>query len=349
MDHQLIYHILIDRFFPSGSEDEYGNFIGGNIRDIINHFDYIQGLGMTGIMLTPFMKTAAYHGYHTIDFDEVDPHFGTWADIAELVEETHHRGMIIVADFVANYCHDSSPLYADGLHPRLFRRDWLGHQKFYARIGNLPMFDTDNTETLNFLAEKALGLCRMGFDALRLDHATGPTYKFWKRFRARLKEQYPHVKLIGEVWGALDFCPRNWLRYCFNKMRYGAQEARQMEYVGILDGLLDFRYLDILMDAIHKNELLTNNYLLYDKIKRHFNRYPTDFRLWLFLDNHDLNRILFECDGNFDKVCEALRFTESWGHTMLVFYGTEKRLTNTKTIFDGTPYADERVRIPLTK
>lgn len=347
MDSQLIYHILIDRFFPSGSEDVHGNFKGGTIRDIINHLDYIQGLGMTGIMLTPFLKAAAYHGYHTIDFDEVDPHFGTWADVAELVEETHRRGMVIVADFVANHCHDSSSIYGNGLHPHLFRRDWLGHQKFYAGIGYLPMFNTENPETLNFLYEKALRLCRMGFDALRLDHAAGPTYKFWKQFRSRLKQQYPQVELIGEVWGTLDFRPKNWLRYGFNRLRYGSQEARQMEYIGILDGLLDFKYLDILRDAIHKDESLTNNNLLYEKIKSHFNRYPKDFRLWLFLDNHDLNRILFECDGIFDKVCEALHFTESWGHTVLMFYGTERQLTNKKTIFDDTPHADERVRIPL--
>ena len=77
MTQERIYHIMIDRFFPMKSEDTNGNFKGGCLRSIINHLDYIKGLGMTGIMLTPFYKTAAYHGYHVVNFEKVDPHFGT--------------------------------------------------------------------------------------------------------------------------------------------------------------------------------------------------------------------------------------------------------------------------------
>lgn len=105
MPRQQIYHILIDRFFPSGSEDKCGNFKGGAIRDILEHLDYVKNLGMTGIMLTPFYHTASYHGYHIVDFDEVDPHFGTWDEVGHLISEAHRRGMIVVADFVANHCH----------------------------------------------------------------------------------------------------------------------------------------------------------------------------------------------------------------------------------------------------
>ena len=60
MKQERIYHILIDRFFPIRDEDTNGNFKGGCIRSIIEHLDYIQGLGMSGIMLTPFYKTASY-------------------------------------------------------------------------------------------------------------------------------------------------------------------------------------------------------------------------------------------------------------------------------------------------
>lgn len=98
MKQERIYHILIDRFFPMRDEDANGNFKGGCIRSIIEHLDYIQGLGMSGIMLTPFYKTATYHGYHIVDFEQVDPHFGTKTDVKELVNEVHKRGMVIVAD-----------------------------------------------------------------------------------------------------------------------------------------------------------------------------------------------------------------------------------------------------------
>lgn len=343
-----IYHLMIDRFFPSGVEDTEGNFKGGSIKDIINNLDYIQNLGMSGIMLTPFFKTAAYHGYHTMSFDEVDPHFGTWKDVENLIGEVHSRGMIIVADFVANHCHSSSPLFVDKHRSGWFRRDSKGNILGYAGIRELPMFDTDNPEVSNYLTDKAEMLCRIGFDALRLDHATGPTFNFWKQFRDKIKRNYPHVILIGEVWGSLDFRPRNMLRYLIHKLIFGAQEARQMEYIGILDGVLDFRYREIILDAINKHQSLTNTSRLYEKVKNHFKRYPADFQLWLFLDNHDLNRILFECNFNKKLVDRLILFTEQWNKPFLMFYGTETNLTNNKTIFDGTPYADERVRMLLT-
>lgn len=347
MSKKRIYHIIIDRFFPSAKGDECGNFKGGTILDIIAHLDYLQSLGMTGIMLTPFYHTASYHGYHILDFDSVDPHFGTWDDVAHLVAEVHKRGMIIVADFVANHCHKDAPLYKEGKYQNWFLHDKYGNIMNYAGIEELPMFDTDNTQVRDYLTDKALELCRLGFDAIRLDHAAGPTYAFWQFFSAKIKGSYPDVSLIGEVWGDMDFRPQNQLRYRFNRIFFGAQEARQLEYVDVLDGLLDFRYRELVIEEIHKKGCLTNNGKLYGKVKRHFDRYPKMFQLWLFLDNHDLDRIFFECGFDETVMENAFAFTRQWDKTVLWFYGTEKRLTNTKTIFDGTPYADERIRMPL--
>lgn len=346
MTQEQIYHIMIDRFFPTRSEDADGNFKGGCLRSVIDHLDYIQGLGMTGIMLTPFYKTAAYHGYHIVDFEQVDPHFGTKEDVKELVCQVHERGMTIVADFVANHCHKSCRLFADGKHRNwfLFQPDGKTYKSF-AGITDLPMFNTDNSEVQTYLTQRALDLCKIGFDAIRLDHAIGPTYAFWSFFCKTIKKQYPNVHLIGEVWGKLDFRPRNTIRYFLNRLRYDAQEARQLEYVNILDGVLDFRYQQILCKAANNEKNIANNHALYNEVKTHFARYPTDFQLWLFLDNQDLNRFLFECNGNKTLFKEGIKFSKQWNSPWLMFYGTEKEFTNKKSIFDGTSYADERVRM----
>ena len=342
---ERIYHILIDRFFPSKEEDENGNFKGGCIRSIIKHLDYVQGLGMTGIMLTPFYRTAAYHGYHTVDFEQVDPHFGTWDDVLELVNEVHRRKMIVVADFVANHCHKSCSLFADGKHKDWFCYSNKGTYKCFAGLDDLPMFNSENEDVQRFLTQKAMDLCAMGFDAIRLDHATGPGYSFWKYFRDTIKSKYPQVRLIGEVWGKMDFKPKNHLRYIFNALRYNAQEARQLEYVGIFDGLLDFYYQNLLCDAVHKDSSIVNNIRLQKQVTTHFARYPTDFQLWLFLDNHDLDRFLFECGQDKALLTEAIDFSKQWYMPWLMYYGMEKNFSNKETIFDGTPYADERVRM----
>ena len=132
-----------------------------------------------------------------------------------------------------------------------------------------------------------------------------------------------------------------------NKLRYDAQEARQIEYVGILDGVLDFRYQQFMCEAVHKENVIINNRKLQEEVKLHFARYPTGFQLWLFLDNHDLNRFMFECDGNEKLFEEGISYSQQQNMPWLMFYGTEKVFTNKKSIFDGTPYADERVRMCL--
>lgn len=260
-----------------------------------------------------FYKTAAYHGYH----------------------------------FVANHCHKSCTLFSDGKHKDWFCYKSNGKYKCFAGIEDLPMFNSKNKDVQQYLTQKALDLCDMGFDAIRLDHATGPCYAFWKYFVRNVKTKFPNVRLIGEVWGELDFKPHYYIRHFLNKLRYDAQEARQLEYIGILDGVLDFRYQQFVCEAVHREKAIVNNRKLQEEVKLHFARYPTGFQLWLFLDNHDLNRFMFECDGDEKLFKEGINYSKQQKMPWLMFYGTEKEFTNKKSISDGTPYADERVRMCL--
>lgn len=337
----MIYHLMIDRFAGVSGRRKGRCFKGGNLHDIIPRLDYIQSLGMTGIILTPFYRTAAYHGYHVTRYDEVDPHFGTWDDVRSLVAECHSRGMTVTADFVANHCHRTSHLIRD--HPDWFIHNTDGSFKCFAGLRDLPMFDTDNPEVCQFMTRHLLRLCELGFDHIRLDHATGPTYSFWQNIRQSLKSQYHGVKLIGEVWGSMDFVPRT-VAYEANAARFTAQEARQLEYVGVLDGVLDFAYQEMMCAAVREPWRLKNTCELETAVKAHFARYPANFDLWLFLDNHDLNRFLRVCAGNKRLLHDAIAFTQQWDNTFLYYYGTEKGFTNKKDIFGGEKYADENVR-----
>lgn len=344
--HNFIYQIMIDRFYPTNVTFEERKFNGGNIKGIIEKLDYIQGLGMNGIMLTPFYQTNEYHGYHITDYNKVDSHFGTWNDIRLLVQEVHKRNMTIVADFVPNHCHKTNPLYTDGKHKDWFLFDRHGRVKGFADLDFLPKFNTNNTEVQQYFIEKGLKLCKEGFDVIRLDHATGPTYNFWKVFNKTLKKQYPNVQIIGEVWGKLDFKPHNPFRYFLNKLQYSAQEARQMEYIGVLDGVFDFRYQELICKAVKNRENIAVNHKLKHSILKHFANYPSDFKLWLFLDNHDMNRFLFECNGDEKKLQEAINYTKQWHRPFLTYYGTEKGMSN-KTDIHQRPYGDEQVRNPM--
>ena len=78
-DNIRIYHLLIDRFnggwqVPPKSENL---FCGGNLQGVIDKLDYIKDQGFNAVMLSPIFKSANYHGYHTLNFEDVDPHLGT--------------------------------------------------------------------------------------------------------------------------------------------------------------------------------------------------------------------------------------------------------------------------------
>lgn len=184
----LYYHIIIDRFYPINHDFKERAFNGGSIKGIIEKLDYIQKLDMNGILLTPFYQTNDYHGYHITDYNKVDPHFGGWKDVELLVQEVHKRNMMIAADFVPNHCHISNPLFADGKHKDWFLFDRKGKVKGFANLDFLPMFNTDNAEVQQFFIDRGLKLCEIGFDAIRLDHASGPTYNFWRVFKDALKK-----------------------------------------------------------------------------------------------------------------------------------------------------------------
>lgn len=339
----MIYHIMIDRFYPTNGICKERSFNGGTIRGIIEKLDYIQNLGMNGIMLTPFYLTNEYHGYHIKDYTKVDPHFGNWSDVRTLTEEIHRRNMIVVADFVPNHCHESNSLFSDGKHADWFLFNNDGTVKGFAGITSLPMFNTNHPEVQEYFIRQAIKLCQYGFDAIRLDHASGPSYTFWNFLCKQIKKQYPNVQLIGEILGELDFKPQSKLRYFWNKLFHSAQEARQLEYINVLDGLFDFRYLEIVRHCIKNKERLLDNKVLDKQIERHFKHYPANFKLWLFLDNHDLNRFMYECQGDYGLLQEAITYTKKWDKTFLMYYGTEAGMMNKEDIHN-LDYGDEQVR-----
>ena len=157
---------------------------------------------------------------------------------------------------------------------------------------------------------------------------------------------YGIEEINGAVWGKLDFKPQNSFRYFWNKLRYSTQEARQMEYIGVLDGLFDFRYQELICNAVKTNSGIEGNTKLKRFITKHFANYPSDFQLWLFLDNHDMNRFLFVCNGDKKMLQEAINYTKQWHKPFLTYYGTEKGMLN-ETDIHQMPYGDELVRKPM--
>jgi glycosidase len=131
---EVIYFVLPDRFANGDTSNDRGGlkgdrlttgydptsrgfYNGGDLKGLTGRLDYIQGLGATTIWLGPIFRnkpvqgppgqeSAGYHGYWITDFTDVDPHFGTRADLKALVDAAHARGMKVYLDIVANHTAD---------------------------------------------------------------------------------------------------------------------------------------------------------------------------------------------------------------------------------------------------
>ena len=340
----MIYHIMIDRFAGCNSKRQGRCFKGGNLKGIIRKLSYIQQLGATDMMITPFYLTNEYHGYHILDYEKVDPHFGTWEDVARLVKAVHRRGMTITADFVANHCHKNNALCKE--HPDWFKLDKDGQVKGFEGIEFLPEFNLDHPAARRYMTERGLELCQMGFDAIRLDYAKGPSLDFWRYFRKAIKRAFPHVLLIGEVWGIPhDKRLPHHLSLAVRQGTMMVQDAWQLRYEGIFDGVLDFEYQFLLSRAARAQRIADNEELA-ERLHQHFAQYAhtPNYQLWLFLDNHDTNRFLFDCKSDAALLNEALELTMSQQRPYLYYYGTEIGMTHSSDVFSGLPFADEQVR-----
>ena len=63
------------------------DFFGGDLQGIIDHLDYLQELGITGLYLCPIFESPSNHKYDTIDYFEIDRHFGDKETFRQLVKE----------------------------------------------------------------------------------------------------------------------------------------------------------------------------------------------------------------------------------------------------------------------
>ncbi|MBV2153718.1 pullulanase-type alpha-1,6-glucosidase [Kitasatospora sp. SUK 42] len=154
---EQFYFVLPDRFANGDTSNDTGGITGGRLENgfdptdkgfyhggdlagLIQKLDYIQNLGTTAIWMAPIFRnkpvqgsgadaSAGYHGYWITDFTQVDPHFGTNAQLKELIAKAHARGIKVFFDVITNHTADVI--------------DYAEQQHGYRSTGAYPTLDAD--------------------------------------------------------------------------------------------------------------------------------------------------------------------------------------------------------------
>jgi alpha-glucosidase len=104
---------VIYQIYPRSYYDSTGNGIG-DIPGIIRKLDYITDLGVDAIWLSPiFPSPDADFGYDVSDYLDIDPKFGTMADLERLLAEAHRRELHVILDLVLNHTSEQHPWFQD--------------------------------------------------------------------------------------------------------------------------------------------------------------------------------------------------------------------------------------------
>ncbi|MEU8679223.1 carbohydrate binding domain-containing protein [Streptomyces sp. NPDC048560] len=116
-----IYFVLTARFNDGESANNRGGsqhtksgnaanndpMFRGDFKGLVDKLDYIKGLGMSAVWITPVVLNRSdydYHGYHGYDFYEVDSRLeSAGASYQDLINAAHAKGMKIYQDVVYNH------------------------------------------------------------------------------------------------------------------------------------------------------------------------------------------------------------------------------------------------------
>ncbi|KAF8526445.1 glycoside hydrolase family 13 protein [Gautieria morchelliformis] len=294
---------------------------GGTWNSTREHLDYIQAAGFTAIWISPVNKNLeartpygdAYHGFWVTDVSQLNPHFGTAADLKQLSAELHRRGMYLMVDLVLNNVAATSttPDYSgyflkdsSQYHPycpiqwgnRTSEMDcWLGDT-----VVTLPDVNTENLSVSQAYQNWIRGFVdEFSIDGFRIDGKHVPA-NFWAPVCASAG-----VFCMGEVFG------------------YDITEAAS--YQGPLDSVLNYPIYDALTQAFVLPGPQNMNTLV-RVMNQSKQQYKDVSVLGNFLENQDVPRWT-NISADIQSMFNAMVFTFMSDGIPIVYYGQEQRLS----------------------
>jgi glycosidase len=331
----VIYQVLVDRFYDGDSSNndtsngEYdpgdlGFYHGGDWAGLTEKLDYIAGLGVTAIWLSPVSdqqplsrdnNEASYHGYFTRDFATPNEHFGDTADLQELIDTAHGLGLKMILDVVPNHTADYFNGTATSYSPSTYKpASPLDNSAYYHHngdclfngletqtqieqcdLGGLDDLDQSNSTVSDYLIDTYKDWVNMGFDGIRVDAARSIPKDWLEEF-----EDEMGVPTFGEIFvGDVDYVS---------------------DYQDYQWGELDFPYFFTVRSVFAAD---TDMNALGDLFDQDY-KYVDANKLETFIDNHDRARFLTWANDNYQRLRSALTFMMTTRGVPVIYYGTEQ-------------------------
>ncbi len=342
----VVYLITPDRFVNGdekndnlkmndkvSSDSPWGRH-GGDIAGMISKLDYLKDLGVTAIWPNPLVENntgVSYHGYAVTDMYKIDPRFGTNELYKEFVEKAHERGIKIILDHVANHIGVFHPWVEN-----LPFNDWLNgtikdphitphHNRTFFDpnsdqeirdltqngwfVSEMPDLNQKNPFVANYLIQNTIWWIEYsGLDGIREDTYIYPDLEFLANWAEAILNEYPKFNIVGEVWiGETAFvAPYQ------NDSKLNKTDTN-------LPALLDFPLRDALVDVFAND---ADIFKIYETLAKDF-LYTDPQNLMTFVDNHDVERIMFLAKEDLSKFKLALQFLFTTRGIPQIYYGTE--------------------------
>jgi len=362
----VFYEVFVRSFRDSDGDGR------GDLGGLIEKLDYLNDgnpattvdLGVDALWLMPVFASPSYHGYDTVDYETINPDYGTNADFARLLSEAHRRGIRVIVDFVVNHTGSGHPWFADSASsPSSAHRDWYVWRRddpgwtqpwggtnptwhplngfyFYGVFwSGMPDLNFRTPAVRREIERLASLWLDRGVDGFRLDAArhivedgpgqaqvdTPETHAYWKEFAAFVRATRPQATLVGENWTETPIIAT----YYGSTAEIAGGDELPMNF--------DFPLAERILAGVDSGDASA----ISAKLAEVRAGYPPGVVDAPFLTNHDQVRVATRLGLNPGKMRNAAAILLTLPGAPFLYYGEEIGLQN------GTTNNDEAKRTPM--
>lgn len=105
----ISYQVLVYSFADGNGDTK------GDLKGLTERLDYLDEMGVSAVWLSPIHPSSSYHGYDVLDYEAVNPTFGTDADLQAFIDAAHARGIRVYLDYVLNHTGKEHPWFRDAI------------------------------------------------------------------------------------------------------------------------------------------------------------------------------------------------------------------------------------------